>query len=380
MPRLPPVSRPFDSTLDPMRVLASPAFKNRWTNPYNASLYTELEHGGTVVGEFTKQRLLRERWDIVHLHWPDGVLNSRHAPIAAARVAYLVAQLLFAKARGAKIVWTVHNLQAHNTSYPRVERGLWRAFVPLVDAAISLSHSGLEMACQCFPALARKAHFVVPHGHYRGCYKNECSRTEARTCLGVPLDTPVIGFVGQIKPYKNVPALLRAFLDRPAGTSPASLLIAGKPGDAALAAELAALAAGHPDVALRFGHIADDEMQVMLNACDLAVIPYREILNSGSAILALSFNRPVLVPAKGAMAELRNLVGPEWVMTYEGELDGTVLRNALRWATGTARHTTCNLNGLGWGTIAAQTLAAYQSVAAPHAIPSYPNPAESCSL
>ena len=363
-----------------MRVLASPAFKNRRTNPYNAALYTELEQGGTVVGEFTKQRLLRERWDIVHLHWPDGVLNSRHGLVAAARVAYLVAQLLFAKARGAKVVWTVHNLQAHNTSYPRVERALWRAFVPLVDAAISLSHSGLELACQRFPALARKSHFVVPHGHYRGCYENGCSRVEARTRLGLPMDMPVVGFVGQIKPYKNVPTLLRAFLDRSTGSSPASLLIAGKPGDAALAAELASLAAGRSDVALRFGHIADHEMQVMLNACDLAVFPYREILNSGSAILALSFDRPVLVPAKGAMAELRDLVGPEWIMTYEGELDGTVLRNAVSWATGTARHTTCSLNGLGWETVAAQTLAAYRSVAAPHAMPSSSNPAESYSL
>ena len=363
-----------------MRVLASPAFKNRRTNPYNAALYTALEHGGTVVAEFTKQRLLRARWDIVHLHWPDGVLNSPHAPIAAARVAYLVAQLRFAKACGAKIVWTVHNLRAHHTGYPRVERGLWRAFVPLVDAAISLSQAGLELACQCFPALARKPHFVVPHGHYRGCYANECSRTEARAGLGLPSDAPVVGFVGQIKPYKNVPALLRAFLDPAGATSPASLLIAGKPGDAALAAELASLAAGRPHVALRFGHIADHEMQVMLNACDLAVFPYREILNSGSAILALSFNRPVLVPAKGAMAELRNLVGAEWVMTYEGELNEKVLRSAVRWATGTARHTTCNLNGLGWETVAAQTLAVYQSVAAPHAVPAYSNPAESHSL
>ena len=362
-----------------MRVLAAPAFKNRRTNPYNAALYTALEQGGAVVGEFTKRRLLRERWDIVHLHWPDGVLNSRHAPLAAARVAYLVAQLLFAKARGAKIVWTVHNLQAHNTRHPRVERALWCAFVPLIDAAISLSHAGLELARARFPALARKARFVVPHGHYRGCYKNECTRAEARARLALPLDKPAVAFVGQIKPYKNVPALLRAFLDRPAETSAASLLIAGKPGDAALAAELAALADGHPDVALRFGHIADDEMQVMLNACDLAVFPYREILNSGSAILALSFDRPVLVPAKGAMAELRNLVGPEWVMTYEGELDGAILGHALRWATGTARHATCNLNGLDWETVAAQTLAAYQSLAVRPATSPYSNPAEAHS-
>ena len=357
-----------------MRVLASPAFKNRQTNPYNASLYAALEQYGATVAEFTKARLLRERWDIVHLHWPDGVLNSGGAIIAAARVAYLVAQLAYARARGAKIVWTVHNLQAHHTAHPRIERALWRAFVPLVDAAVSLSRSGLELARERFPALAGKAQFVMPHGHYRSCYKNECSPSEARARLSLPPGKPVIAFVGQIKPYKNVPALLRAFVDQPAETIPASLLIAGKPGDAALADELTALAGSHPKVVLRFGHIADDEMQVVLNACDLTVFPYREILNSGSAILALSFNRPVLVPAKGAMAELRGLVGPEWVMTYEGELDAKTLRAALHWATETPRHGTCDLTAINWESVAAQTLAAYRSVVTPAALPTYFNP------
>ena len=115
--------------------------------------------------------MLLERWHIFHLHWPDGALNTRHAPLAAVRIVYLAAKLLYAKVCGAKIVWTIHNLRAHNTAYPRLESLLWRAFVPLVDAAISLSRSGLELARHRFPALAGKPHSVIPHGHYRGCYK-----------------------------------------------------------------------------------------------------------------------------------------------------------------------------------------------------------------
>jgi beta-1,4-mannosyltransferase len=41
-----------------------------------------------------------------------------------------------------------------------------------------------------------------------------------------------------------------------------------------------------------------------MRAADLIALPYKEILNSGSAILALSFDRPILVPAAGALAEL----------------------------------------------------------------------------
>ena len=358
-----------------MRILASPAFKNRRTNPYNAALYGAMRRPGLVIDEWTNRRLLLERWDIVHLHWPDGVLGSPGVLPAASRILHLVARLIYAKIRGAKIVWTIHNLHAHNTSHPVLERCLWRAFVPLVDAAISLSHAGSELARQRFPALGGKRHFVIPHGHYRDCYENDCTRSEARERLGLPPSRSVIGFVGQIKPYKNVPSLLRAFLEGPGQGSTASLLIAGKPDQPALADELTALAGERADVACRFGHVPDDDMQFVLNACDLAVFPYRDILNSGSAILALSFHRPVLVPAKGAMAELRELVGPEWVMTYEGELTGAVLQHALRWAVESPRPATCDLTLLDWETTSEQTLAAYRSVTPANPVPSCANPA-----
>ncbi len=351
-----------------MRILASPAFKNRRTNPYNAALYDALARRGVAIGEFTKRRLLLERWDIVHLHWPDGALNTRHAAVAALGLGHLIVKLLFAKARGAKIIWTIHNLQAHNTSHPSLERWLWRAFVPLVDGVISLSKDGFKLARQRFPALVGRKHFIILHGHYRDCYKNECTRAEARARLSLPSTRPVIAFVGTIKPYKNVPTLLRAFLDHAEPSHAACLLIAGKPDGAALATEMTALAGARADVVCRFGHIAEDDMQFVLNACDLAVFPYREILNSGSAILALSFHRPVLVPAKGAMAELRELIGEDWVMTYEGELTGVVLRKALRWAIETQRPATCDLAPLAWDTLAAHTLAAYQAVARQHPV------------
>lgn len=346
-----------------MHVLASPAFENRRANPYNAALYTALQRRGVVVGEFAaKRRVWLESWDVVHLHWPDAALNSRNVFVAALRAAHLLARVLYTKLRGAKIVWTVHNLRAHHSAHARLEAWLWRAFVPLVDGAISLSHSGRELARQKFPGLARKADFVIPHGHYRDCYENDYSQSAARLQLGLPPERPVIAFVGQIKTYKNIPALLHAFLEKKEADSAASLLIAGQPGSAGLAAELIAIANGRDDVHFRFGHIAETEMQLPLNACNLAVFPYRDILNSGSAILALSFDRPVLVPAKGAMAELRDMVGAEWVMTYEGKLTDEVLREALRWALEAPRPVRCDLGALAWDTLAAQTLAAYETL------------------
>jgi glycosyltransferase involved in cell wall biosynthesis len=343
-----------------MRILALPAFKNRAENPYNASLYAALsEIPGVTVAEFTNRRVVTERWDIVHIHWPDTPLHRTRAGQAALYSFLLIARLWWARMLGARIVWTVHNLRSHTARWPRIEKWLWRLFVPLVHSSIHLSHAGREMAMDSFPGLAAKPSCIVPHGHYRDCYPNGSSREQARAALGIAPAAPVIAFTGQIKAYKNVPALIRAFIE--AADPDAVLLIAGRPGDAAIEAELNAAAGGHPRIQFHLGLIPDDRMHLYLNACDLAAFPYRDILNSGSAILALSFNRPALVPARGAMAELRQAAGADWVHTYEGDLTGPVLAEALRQAVGASRPAVCDLSALSWPTVAAGTLAAYRS-------------------
>jgi len=72
-------------------------------------------------------------------------------------------------------------------------------------------------------------------------------------------------------------------------------------------------------------------MKFFLRAADLVVLPYTETINSGSALLALSFDRPTLVPAMGAVPDLYQLTGDNWVRRYEGELTPKILSDAIRW-------------------------------------------------
>jgi len=344
-----------------MRILALPAFKNRRENPYNAALYSAVgDFPGVKVAEFNNRQLLLEGWDIFHIHWPDTPLHRRTAMGVALYSFLFIARVYWARLLGAKIVWTVHNLHSHDSAWPRIEKWFWKAFVPLVHCCIHLSQSGRDMAIATFPGLRPKAHSVHRHGHYRGCYLDQCNRPASRLLLGIPAEAPVIAFVGQIKAYKNVAGLIRAFLD--AAHPTAILLIAGRPGDSAIGAELRGVAENHPRIHFHFGLIPDDGMHFFLNACNLTVFPYRDILNSGSAILSLSFDRPTLVPARGAMAELRELAGADWVYTYEGELTGSILAAALKRATAASHMAQCDLSRLSWECIAAGTLATYRAM------------------
>ena len=103
------------------------------------------------------------------------------------------------------------------------------------------------------------------------------------------------------------------------------LIVAGEPRAAALRAEIERAAAGDPRIELRLAFVPDEALQVYLRAADLVVLPYEEILNSGAALLALSFDCPILVPDKGSLEVLRADVGPDWVRLYQGALSTETL-------------------------------------------------------
>jgi beta-1,4-mannosyltransferase len=343
---------------NPLRVLGWPAFRNRSHQPYTALLY---EHMPADVAEATTARVASGRYDILHVHWPDRRVRDTNVIRAVTRSAGLISLLDLAHARGLKVVWTVHNLSAHEGSQrPWLETRYWHAFTRRVDAFIAMSPSGITAARERYPQLVEKRAFLIPHPHYRGVYPDTIGRVDARSRLGVQPAARVIAFVGQVREYKNVPRMIDAF--RSLEDRNALLLVAGKPRNAEHRTLVEAAALGDARVLLDLRFIPDDEIQIVLRAADLVVLPYREILNSGSALLALSFDRPVLVPDRGAMADLQRVAGDDWVRTYHGELTAATLQGALEWSTMAGRPRAPDLDGLGWTDIAQQTTDAFRAL------------------
>lgn len=344
----------------PLRVLAWPAFDNTTGNPYNRLLYEAMEAQGVPVDEFTPRRALAGTYDIWHMHWPDDLLSIRDKRDALLRVAGLVLLMAWMRLRGTRIVWTVHDLGPHESYHPVLETWFWRFFLPQVDGFISLSRHGKKMAERVFPALQHVPGAVVPHGHYRAAYPNTLTPEQARSALEVDPEAPVLLYVGRIRRYKNVPHLVRIF--RMVEDDAARLFIVGNPAERMLRRDIHKAASDDPRVRLTLEFVPGDAMQGFLNAADLVVLPYEDILHSGSALLALSFNRPVLVPNRGAMSELRAQVGADWVRTYDGPLSPDDLAEGLRWVAKTNRPATAPLDALEWSVLAGQTREAYEAV------------------
>jgi glycosyltransferase involved in cell wall biosynthesis len=200
---------------------------------------------------------------------------------------------------------------------------------------------------------------VIPHGHYRDSYPNTTTPEHARRVLDLPADAPVLLFFGQVRPYKGVVELIDAFR---AVTDPAArLVVAGRPVDDAIAGAVRRAADRDARVQVHLGLVPPDDVQQFFAAADLVALPYVETLNSGAALLALSFDRRVLGPATGAFAELSRDLGERWVTTYDGALDATRLQAALidTRALPVAR---APLDGFDWPTIGRATEEFYRSL------------------
>lgn len=340
-----------------MRVLASPAFVNRWLNPYNWLLNSHLGEAGVLVQGAAPWRILRGQADVWHVHWPDHVFNLRSAARAALGAHALLHLAREGRARGVRLIWTVHNLRAHEGLYPELEAQFWGEFIPLLDGAVHLSHAGQAAAALRFPGLSACANWVIPHGDYRTEYVTRHDRLEARRRLGIAPSAPLVLFSGRIRPYKNVPALLSAFAELP--DREARCLITGAPSDAVVRADIERMAQRDGRVRLELQHLKRPELATAHRAADLVALPYREILNSGSALLALSLDRPVLVPRLGALAELAEAVGDAWVRCYEGELTASVLAEAMEWARHAPRSHRAPLDAYAWPHIARAHRSAY---------------------
>ncbi|MFV2013573.1 MULTISPECIES: hypothetical protein [unclassified Micromonospora] len=316
----------------PLRVLVPLLSRDAGGNPDLSLLYDAMVKLGPVsVEPYSTAAALSGRADIIHVYWPEWLVRRDGGPLAvAADGARVLAELRMAKARGAKIVWTANNIRPHETDRLGLTRRFVDAFSKLVDQVVCPSATSLDQFRYEYPAIVGLDQRVIRQGTYRGFYPDErLSAHDARVKLGLPLDKRIALAFGMVRAYKNVPQLLRCFAEVTRRRDDAFLLVAGKPYPDSLGAQIGQLAAGLPGVRADLDRVADSEIQYYLRAADCVVIGTSFAVNTGVAMLALSFDRPVLLPHRGAALDYRDDAGSAWVHTYDGGMRASVLERAF---------------------------------------------------
>ena len=124
------------------------------------------------------------------------------------------------------------------------------------------------------------------------------SREDARATLNV--NGNVALFFGHVRPFKGLDLALHAWRELQTGVT---LLVAGEVWWKN-EAEYRALAAGLLNVRLEFRFIPDAEIATYFAAADVVLAPYRIEAQSGVALTAFHFARPVIATNVGGLPEI----------------------------------------------------------------------------
>lgn len=278
-------------------------------NGFQELLYSQAwEHGYAPVGVSDPFDLEKLPWPgpmACHFHWLGGLTESCDTRSAADDQVERFARLLDTlKLQHRKLIWTVHNILPHDTKWPEHDVRIRKNLVEACDAIHIMSSNTRDLVADYFPLPESKL-IHAPHPSYEGVYPMNMPIAEARARLGISPDAHVFLMFGAVSPYKGYEALCHAFerlADEQHDHSPL-LLVAGQEQNVGISRRVKAWSAQRTDVICHIRTISHQFVPIYFRAADVAVCPYTAALNSGAALLALTFGVPVIGPSVGGFLE-----------------------------------------------------------------------------
>lgn len=300
---------------------------------YTSCFYEALQRSGANVvhGGFSGRWLLANRQgvDYLHLHWPSFFYNDRSVLVSLKNFVRFVLLLVLTRICGIRLLWTAHNLYPHDRN--KIVFLDWlgrRILVSLSFRVFAHGQSAASIVAREFPSVRQRL-VTIPHGNWIEYYPDGCSCEAARARLGVPGGQFVFLFFGSCREYKNLDYLIKCFQSGPFGE--AALWIVGRFQDAEYYARVRTQLNIRPArIHLEDRFVPNDELQVYFAACNVMVLPYAEILTSGTAMLSISFGRPVIAPRLG---HLQDVITPDCGVLYDPS-DKAGLSNAMQHVQG----------------------------------------------
>lgn len=352
-----------------MNVIFVPDYRNE--NSYQTNLSYNLSENGTSVyfsragtggGLFALLKSVKEYWkiDVLHIHWTHPFVTENSKILAIIKSMSFSCELMLLRLLGVKIIWTIHNIAGHDSKFKYLESSFNTFLAGISDKLIVHCPSSKREIEKLYK---NKSITVIPHGNYIGQYKNTMTSHQARELLNISEGDTVFLYFGQIRPYKGIPELIYTFKKLECQKS--KMLIVGKPIDDKIIADILNNCENDDRIKNILKFIPDDDIQIYMNAADIVILPYKNILTSGTVILAMSFGKPIIAPNIRCIADTLDNKGSFLYTVTENNFGMfEAMRNALREdrerLMNMGRHNLRLAEEFGWNKIAIKTYDVYQ--------------------
>lgn len=291
-----------------MRIIFNPSENKE--NKYIDILVQALEKSGYEI--VSLDGLLSD-WEhfksikLVHLNWFENLDESSKGAMLKSFFRKLVA-LIAISLGNKKLVWTMHNRLSHEKKSAKWSNALTSLLIRRADAIVIHSEDSRKILEEKSQAYLNKVVYI-PHPDFIGVYgpalPSALNHEETKIKLV---------FLGAVKPYKNIELLIELARRFPTAIE---ITIFGNPNTPEYKKKLLDLGRGLPNLDLRLEFIPNEELPEILSKADLLILPYNldSSLNSGTVILAFSYQKTVICPRIGTVNDFGN--GSSAVFSYE---------------------------------------------------------------
>ena len=275
-------------------------------NPYQKLLYKAInEHFNLAIEGYDQKGLRKElidkkkgKFKYIHLHWLHNFFDFEDPSV----LVNTLEALNYAKQNGFKIIYTAHNICSHDSENAEDEKRYREQILSLVDHSLAHGELAKQRLISEFDVAAGSIE-IVPHGTYGDFYGEKIVKTHAKEKFGIPAQSTVFLFFGNIKGYKGIFNLLTRFHNLREKRNDVYLIIAGRVLDQELMPELTRQTMD-ANILFRPGFVQNDEVIDYFSCADLCVLPYEQVLTSGAAMLSITLRCPVLAPSIGILPEV----------------------------------------------------------------------------
>lgn len=251
-----------------------------------------------TVNRFSWKKLLfspnqKNERRVIHIHWESNIYGSKYLLVSIVKMILRFSFLfLIKKLKGAKIVWTMHNLKSHDYPHPKSDELGRRIMWMLADKVLLHEKSFADSEKQ---KRKHKDIECIPPGNYIGIYGElwHGDRAQLRKEYGLEKDAIVLLALGAVRPYKVLEPVIEA-VKEVSKRIPVQLLVVGRPSKE-YGESLKKLADNDKSIVLDFNYFDDQDIPKIYGLADYSVLFYGEsAIGSAAILLSLSYGVPVI--------------------------------------------------------------------------------------
>ncbi len=254
--------------------------------------------------------------DVLHLNFPEHMVSEKKNIVSALMAAgFMLSMIVIMRLRRCPVIWTVHDvmpLRGHNMRLCHAYMAVVRT---MVTGYIFLSHSSREKFQSLYSTQNNKPMLDAFHPMFPVRLLSVAERASQREKLGIKPQDFVIGYLGDIKPYKN-PDIMRDVPTQIEGGKNIVLLVAGRADGAETDFENTLSGKNVIRVNRRLN---DDELEAYIQAVDVVFLPYLWGWNSGFLFLVLACRQKSVTSNLPIFEEMRKYFGEDWIKMFDAK-------------------------------------------------------------